>query len=72
MLEKIKKMAENLQPTDFENSNVDAAIIVIASENKMTIVGGGSVLVQAKAIARLIKQNPLLQLGVLAMLKDDE
>lgn len=72
MLEKIQKMAENLQPTDFENSNVDAAIIIVAKENKMTIVGGGNVLAQAKAIIRIVEENPMLQLAIAALKHNDE
>ena len=73
MLEKIAKMAENLQPSDFENSSIEAGIIVIAKEEKVTIVGGGNVFLQAQAIAHIIKNsNPLFRMALLAAMNEDE
>lgn len=73
MLDKIAKMAENLQPSDFENSEVEAGIIAIAKEGKMTIVGGGNALLQAQAIAKIIKtSNPLFRMALMAAMNEDE
>jgi len=73
MLEKIAKMAEQLQPSDFENSNVDAAVIIVAINGRMIVVGGGDVVLQAKGIARVIKNcGPVLDMALFAELSEEE
>ena len=74
MLEEIAKMAECLQPCDFENAKeIDAAIIIIAKDNKIKIVGGGNVVAQAQGIARIIKKSdPLFHMALMATLQEDE
>lgn len=73
MLEEIAKMAECLQPTDFENSDIDAAIIIIAKNNRISMVGGGNIAAQAQGIARIIKKGgPLFHIALMAAMEEDE
>ena len=73
MLEKIAKMAECLQQCDFENAkNIDAAVIIIAKDNKIKIVGGGNIAAQAQGIARIIKKgNSLFHMALMAAMEEE-
>ena len=73
MLEKITKMVEQLQPSDFfeNNNNVEAAIFVIAKGEKVTIVGGGNAFLQAQAIAKIIQNsNPLFRMALMVAMEE--
>ena len=71
MLEKIAQMAEQLQPSDFENSNIEAGIIFIAKEGKTMIIGGGNAVLQAKAIAHIIQNsNSLFRMALMVAMEE--